>query len=184
MQARIPGQCESGRRHNRTSQSEEETLDISCRLGSCEGIEFSRAGCRHGSGGLCFLQAGRGIQPEWPVKRVEYSLPAFQGSSGVHATINGVPIDVVTYHQSSSHFVRIYATGDENTVMSVYSAAAGVFDSSLSDNDLQAAIAKYKSSEVKNSRDMLSTLSTDGKIRSDYIMGSGSNREIFIDAEV
>ena len=68
--------------------------------------------------------------------------------------------------------------------MSVYSTAAGVFDSSLSDNDLQAAIAKYKSSEVKNSRDILSTLSTDGKIRSDYIMGSGANCEIFIDAEV
>lgn len=119
-----------------------------------------------------------------PYKRVEYRLPAFQGSSGVHATINGVPIDVVTYHQSSSFFVRIYATGDENTVISVYSAAAGVFDSSLSDNDLQAAIAKYKSSEVKNSRDILSALSTDGKIRSDYIMGSGSNCEIFIDAEV
>ena len=118
-----------------------------------------------------------------PYKRGEYRLPAFQGSSGVHATINGVPVDVVVYHQSSSHFVRIYATGDENTVLSVYSAAAGVFDSSLSDSDLQSAIAKYRSSEVKDSRDALSALSSDGKIRSDYIMGSGSNCEIFIDAE-
>lgn len=68
-------------------------------------------------------------------------------------------------------------------MLSVYSAAAGVFDSSLSDSDLQSATAKYRSSEVKDSRDALSALSSDGKIRSDYIMGSGSNCEIFIDAE-
>ena len=34
-----------------------------------------------------------------PYSRVEYRLPAFQGSSGVHATLNGASVDVVTYHQ-------------------------------------------------------------------------------------
>lgn len=118
-----------------------------------------------------------------PYSRVEYRLPAFQGSSGVHATLNGASVDVVTYHQSDSNFVRIYAMGDENTVLSIYSAAASVFDSSLSDSDLQAAIAKYRSSEAKDSRDNLTNLSANGKIQSDYIIGSGSNCEIFIDAK-
>lgn len=117
-----------------------------------------------------------------PYKRVEYRLPAFQGSSGVHATLNGASVDVVTYHQSDSNFVRIYAMGDENTVLSIYSAAASVFDSSLSDSDLQAAIAKYRSSDAEDSRDNLTNLSANGKIQSDYIIGSGSNCEIFIDA--
>lgn len=67
-------------------------------------------------------------------------------------------------------------------MLSVYSAAASVFDSSLSDSDFQAAIAEYRSSEVKDSRDNLTNLSANGKIRSDYIIGSGSNCEIFIDA--
>ncbi|MFR0556485.1 hypothetical protein [Pseudoscardovia radai] len=119
-----------------------------------------------------------------PYKRVEYRLSAFEGSSGVHATLNGVPVDMVTYHQLNSHSARIYATGDEETVLAIYSGAARVFDSSLSDSDIQAAIAKYHSSEVKDSRDMLSTLPAHSKIQSDYIMGSGSNCEIFIDAKV
>lgn len=119
-----------------------------------------------------------------PYKRAEYRLSAFQGSAGIHATLNGVPVDVVTYHQLSSHFVRIYATGDESVVLPIYSAAARVFDSSLSDDDIQAAISKYQSSEVKDSRDMLSTLLENDKIRSDYIIGSGSDCEIFIDANM
>lgn len=123
-----------------------------------------------------------------PYSRTEYRLPAFQGSSGVHATLNGVSVDVVTYHEwLSSNYVRIYAEGDESTVLSVYSAAATVFDSSLSDSDIQAAIAEYRSSEVKDSRDNLTTPSIHregGKIQSDYIVGSGSNCKIFIDAEV
>ena len=122
-----------------------------------------------------------------PYSRVEYRLPAFQGSSGVHATLNGVSVDVVTYQYHgwlSSNYVRIYAEGDESTVLSVYSAAARVFDSSLSDSDIQAAIAEYRSSDAEDSRDNLTNLSANGKIRSDYIIGSGSNCEIFIDAEV
>ena len=106
----------------------------------------------------------------------------FRGPRGVHATLNGASVDVVTYHQSDSNFVRIYAMGDENTVLSIYSAAASVFDSSLSDSDLQAAIAKYRSSDAEDSRDNLTNLSANGKIQSDYIIGSGSNCEIFIDA--
>lgn len=106
----------------------------------------------------------------------------------MHATLNGVSVDVVTYHEwLSSNYVRIYAEGDESTVLSVYSAAASVFDSSLSDSDIQAAIAEYRSSEVKDSRDNLTTPSIHregGKIQSDYIIGSGSNCKIFIDAEV
>lgn len=67
-------------------------------------------------------------------------------------------------------------------MLSVYSAAPSVFDSSFSYSDLQAAIAGCRSSEVKDSRDNLTNLSANGKIRSDYIIGSGSNCEIFIDA--
>lgn len=119
-----------------------------------------------------------------PYSRVEYRLPSFQGSLGAHATLNGASVDVVEYDKSSS--IRIYATGDENTVLSIYSAAARVFDPSLSDSDIQSAIAEYKSSETKDSRDSLTDFSIprkNGKIQADYIIGSGSNCEIFIDAE-
>ena len=43
-----------------------------------------------------------------PYSRVEYRLPAFQGSSGVHATLNGASVDVVTYHQSDSYLILLF----------------------------------------------------------------------------
>ncbi|MFR0558174.1 hypothetical protein ACLUWO_04730 [Pseudoscardovia radai] len=118
-----------------------------------------------------------------PYKRAEYRLDAYRGSAGAHALLDGVPVDVVAYHQMDSHSVRIYAEGAESVVLQIYSSAAHAFDSSLSDSDVQSAVAQYQSAEVKDGRDLLSGLPSNKSITSDYIIGSGDNCEIFIDAK-
>ncbi len=101
--------------------------------------------------------------------RVEFRLGAYNGSFGKHGYINNLPISMVQYgsnggfYKTNTNF-RVYAQFYENDIDTMLPILVKSFYSEVSDEKMQKAIEKYKSSSIRPT-----SLSIDDHISVHYI---------------
>lgn len=126
--------------------------------------------------------------------RVEYRLPAYEGSNGIHGAIGkNTSIDMVNYNYSNSipNSFCIYVSGPENEIFEMFPALAKSINPKLTNEDIQSGINEYNKDKSLMSnpdvRDVLvSSNSNKGKqkISSDYIIDYGDHVEGFINSNI
>lgn len=119
--------------------------------------------------------------------RTEYRLGAYEASTGASGTIGDMTIEMVEYggygKPEKNHDFRVYLTGPEGSVVAAYPALAKSMDPSLTDEAIDAALAKFKETPGAIVTDALTLDDSSTAIRNDTISRTGESVEVYIDAD-
>lgn len=119
--------------------------------------------------------------------RTEYRLGAYAASKGAAGGVGDMTIDMIEYGgygdaEKNTSF-RVYLTGPKSSVIAAYPAMAKAMDPSLSDDDINAALARLEDTPGAILTDALASAESAKAIRNDTLSRTGDQAEAYLDAD-
>ena len=119
--------------------------------------------------------------------RTEFRLGAYDASEGTHGVIGDMTIDMVAYggygNPDKNTDFRIYLTGPKTSVVAAYPALAKAMDPTLTDEDIDAVLAKFEEAHISSLAGELSFAVSATAVRADTLSSIGESAEAYIDID-